>query len=85
MRVGGQDVPRLDTLAPNTSHRPRLVRTQQVVAFKLSNLALVPQPSLLCYPVGYHIQVHTLFTRFFLIMWARAQPDSPGLTQAAGE
>lgn len=87
MRVGCQDIPRLDTLAPNTGHRSsfRLDGTHQVVAFQLSNLALVLQPSLFCYPVSYHIHVHrALFSIFFLMTWASVEPDSPGLTQAAG-
>lgn len=47
MRVGCQNIPRMDTLPPQVSTRFR--RTQQIVAFQLSNLALVLQTSLLCY------------------------------------
>lgn len=47
MRVGCQNVPRPDALTPNSNASLR--RTQQVVTFQLSYLALVLQSSLLCY------------------------------------
>lgn len=71
MWVGCQNISRMKTSSPDTTYRSstRLYRAQQVVAFQLSNLALVLQPSLLCYPVGYDIQMHrALFNIFFLMM-----------------
>lgn len=77
----------MHTAAPNTRQKSPsgLDRTKQVVALQLSYLAMILQPCLLCYPVGYRVQVHRgLFAIFFLIMWASVEPDSPGLTQATG-